>query len=102
MKRISQFEANLLGLLRFLLHQAPLGQALPLLDAKLGRPRCLSRDAVALVKDTLAKGVVLLLARSGGWRAERHLREERVATGRLWDRTTPERLGLSFSRNALD
>ena len=35
MKSVSRFEANLLRLLHFFLHQAPIQQALQLLDAKL-------------------------------------------------------------------
>src|SRR5947209_5453334 len=65
-------------------------------------PACLSRPAVRLVKDALAKGCVFLLARRGGWRVERHLRGGRVAEGRLWQRTPPAELGLTFSRHALE
>jgi FtsH ternary system domain X6 len=106
-KSVSRFEANLLRLLHFFLQQAPVQQALQLLEAKLERPKCLSRNAVELVKDALAKGCVLLLAgrnpsRLGGWRIERHLRDERIVQGRLWERTPPAQLGLSFSRNTLD
>src|SRR5437763_1738442 len=68
MKSVSRFEANLLRLLYYFLQQAPVQQALPLLEAKIDQPRCLSRNAVELVEDALAKGCVLLLARLGGWR----------------------------------
>ena len=68
MKSVSRFEANLLRLLHYFLQQAPVQQALPLLEAKLDRPRCLSRAAVELVQDALAKGIMLLLVRLGGWR----------------------------------
>jgi len=107
MKSVSRFEANLLRLLHFFLHQAPIQQALQLLDAKLERPKCLGRTAIDLVKDTLAKGTVLLLTRGtssqgGAWRVERHLRGDEVVKGRLWERTPPDKLGLSFSRNTLD
>src|SRR3712207_2905243 len=98
MKSVSRFEANLLHLLHYFLQQAPIQEALPLLEAKIDRPRCLSRDAVELVKDALGKGCVLLLVRLGGWRRERFLRGERPAEGRLWERTKPAGLGLSFSR----
>ena len=102
MKRVSRFEHNLLRLLHFFLRQAPAQQALPLLEAAPARPECLGRDAVDLVKDALAKGCVLLLTRLGGWRRERHLRDARIVEGRLWERTPPEQLGLTFSRNTLD
>src|SRR5687768_8729293 len=102
MKSVSRFEANLLRLLHYFLQQAPVQQALPLLEAKVDRPKCLSRDAVELVQDALAKGCVLLLVRLGGWRRERFLRSEKPVEGRLWERTKPPELALSFSRNALD
>jgi hypothetical protein len=102
MKSVSRFEANLLRLLYYFLQQAPVQQALPLLEAKIDRPRCLSRNAVELVEDALAKGCVLLLARLGGWRRERFLRNEKPAEGRLWERSRPTDLGLSFTRNTLD
>jgi hypothetical protein len=50
----------------------------------------------------LAKGCPFLLAKCGGWRRERHLRGDRVVEGRLWERTPPADLGLSFSERALE
>ncbi len=55
-----------------------------------------------LAKDALARGCTVLLAQRGGWRSERHQRGERVVEGRLWERTPPEQLGLSFSRHTLE
>jgi hypothetical protein len=102
MRSVSRFEHNLLRLLHFFLRQAPVQQALPLLETKLQRPKCLHRDAIELVKDALGKGCVLLLAHLGGWRKERHLRNDKIVEGRLWERTPPNQLGLPFSRNTLD
>ncbi|MBY0525240.1 MAG: hypothetical protein K2R98_17670 [Gemmataceae bacterium] len=102
MKVVSRFEANLLRVLHFFLKQAPKQQALPLVLHRSVAPPCLSRAAVDLVKDSLAKGSTLLLARAGGWRRERFVRGDDVAEGRLWERTPPAELGLSFSRHALD
>ena len=62
----------------------------------------LSRTAIRLVQDTLAKGVPLLLARAGGWRRERQLRGGQRVEGRLWERTSPSELGLTFSRQSLE
>src|SRR5262245_50950508 len=101
MKAVSRFEANLLRLLHFFLQQAPIQQALPLLESRLDRPSCLGRNATELVRDALGKGIVMLLVRAGGWRIERFLREEKPVEGRLWERTTPNRLGLHFSGNSL-
>jgi hypothetical protein len=84
------------------MQRAPVEQALPLIFNGGARPRCLSRTAVYLVQDTLAKGSTHLLAKAGGWRHERHLRGNRVAEGRLWGRTPPQELGLVFSRQSLE
>ena len=40
------------------------------------------------------------LARSGGWRNERFLRDRQASDGRLWQRTPPQELALKFSRHA--
>jgi hypothetical protein len=115
MQTVNRFEANLLRLLYYFLGQEPAEVALPLVEERPVRPPCLSRTAVRLAKDALAKGCTFLLAgarrqdrapggpeaRCGGWRVERHLRGDRVAEGRLWERTPPAELGLTFSRHTL-
>lgn len=98
---VSRFEANLLTILQFLLRRVPESRALPVILKAHPRPQCLSRACVDLVQDTLAKGTMLLLARGGGWRQERHLRNGAVVEGRLWERTPPDELGLHFSVDAL-
>ncbi len=99
---VSRFEANLLRILRYFLRRFPAERATPLIYQAIPRPPCLSRAAVRLVEDTLAKGVPLLLARGGGWRRERHLRNGQRVEGRLWERTQPRELGLTFSKQALE
>ena len=79
----------------------PTSQVLPMLVRKHAAPKCLSRDAVELVKQTLAAGCSDLLVRGGGWRRERFVRQHSVIEGRLWERFPPETLGLNFSRNSL-
>jgi FtsH ternary system domain X6 len=101
-KSVSRFEADLLCILRFVLGTVPAAQGWPLIVQRCDRPRCLSRAAVELVQDTLAKGCVRLLARHGGWRRERFLRINQIADGRLWQRTPPAELGLHFSRHTLE
>src|SRR4051812_20827770 len=101
MQSVSRFEANLLRLLYYFLRREPAERALPLVEQRLEAPSCLSRPAVRLVQDALAKGCTFLLAQRGGWRDERHLRGERIVGGRLWQRTSPAELGLSFSRQTL-
>ena len=63
MKSVSRFEANLLRVLRFLLGREPAARAWSLLEQRLPAPTCLSRPAIELVKDHLAKGCVAILAR---------------------------------------
>jgi hypothetical protein len=101
MKAVSHFEADLLRVLHALLGRVPVEQVLPLVLHARPQPRCLSRDAVWLAQDALAKGCTQWLARVGGWRRARHLRGEQAVEGRLWERTPPSELALAFSRHAL-
>lgn len=102
MQTVSRFEANLLRILYYFLRREPAERALPLVDHACEAPTCLSRAAVRLVQSALARGTVLLLGHRGAWRVERHLRGERGVEGRLWQRTRPEELGLSFSQHAME
>ncbi len=101
MRTVTSFEANLLRILHGLLGRATLAQIQPLVLRGASAPKCLSRDCVELVKDALAKGSVRLLAMRG-WRPERFLRHSQPVQGRLWQRTPPQELALTFSQNALD
>jgi hypothetical protein len=100
MRSVSRFEANLLGILQCLLQRAPRPWALPLIG-QLRPPPCLSRAAIELIQDHLSKGSVRLLARTG-WRRERHLQDAQIREGRLWARTPPEELALSFSGHSVE
>jgi FtsH ternary system domain X6 len=102
MQTVSRFEANLLRLLYYFLRREPFERVAPLLEARCEPPACLNRGAVRLVQEALAKGCTFLLAQRGGWRNERFLRGERAVSGRLWERTPPENLGLSFSDRTLE
>lgn len=66
------------------------------------RPPCLSRDAVALVQQSLATGTVKALVREGAWHQDRYLRDDQIRVGSLWQRTEPAKLGLDFSAASLD
>jgi hypothetical protein len=102
MRTVSRFEANLLTLLYFFLGREPAERGLPLVETRLQRPRCLSRTAVSLARQALAKGCVHILATRGGWQRQRFLRDGKIADGRLWQRTPPAELALVFSRFSLD
>src|SRR3954447_4975707 len=101
MQNVSRFEASLLRLLYYFLRREPIERALPLIEARCDAPPCLSKGAVRLVQDALAKGCTFLLASRGGWRDEQNLRGLKRVEGRLWHRTPPEQLGLSFSQHSL-
>ncbi len=98
---VSRFEANLLWILQGVLRSDPSQQTLELVLEKCPQPPCLSRAAVELIQDTLAKGCVSILARSG-WYRERHLRNDEVVEGRLWERHPLQNLSLSFSKHSLN
>ena len=102
MQIVTRFEANLLRLLYFFLRQEPPERALPLVENCCEAPACLSKTTVRLVQEALAKGCTQLLASRGGWRKESFLRGERPKMGRLWERTEPGELGLTFSRHSLE
>ena len=101
-RTVSRFEANLLRIARFILKQAPVEQAQRLIFDKIDRPNCLSGDCLHLLRDSLEKGVILWLVRSGAWRKERYLRNGTPKFGRLWERTNPEELGLDFGKPTVE
>jgi len=102
MQTVSRFESDLLHILQCFLHRTPFEQNRERIMAPQTRPRCLSRTAVNLVQNMLSNGVTSLLAHGGGWRDERFLRDHEDTSGRLWQRTAPAQLGLTFSWRALD
>jgi hypothetical protein len=99
---VTAFEGRLLRILHAVLGHAPADQALPLVLDRVPRPATLSRACVELVADSLAKGCMTFLARAGGWRRDRFLRDGQPRDGRLWERSEPATLGLAFSRHALE
>jgi hypothetical protein len=103
MQNVSRFEASLLRLLYFFLRREPVERAMPLVEQRIkDPPTCLSRVAIRLVEEALAKGCPQLLAHRGGWRVEPHLRDREIAEGRLWERTPPEKLALEFSQHSME
>jgi hypothetical protein len=97
---VSRFEADLLTILQGFLGHVPRSQLLPVLMRSNIRPPGLSKQAIAIVEDTLAKGATLQLARQG-WRRERFVRAGSIAAGSVWQRTPPRELGLTFSPQSL-
>jgi hypothetical protein len=94
--QVAESEHQLLTLARVLVGEGSFALCEPLL----GRARVLPRlgpTALGLLRDTLARGVVLELGRRGGARRARHLAADGgVREGRLWERhPTPPRLAFS-------
>ncbi|MFQ3594003.1 MAG: hypothetical protein SNJ82_12555, partial [Gemmataceae bacterium] len=102
MQIVSRFEAALLRLLQYFLRGEPIERATPLIEARVSPPKELSEGAMRLIRDALAKRCTFLLAQRGGWRDERFLRNDKPKAGRLWQRTAPVDLGLSFSQETLN
>ncbi|MCS6850052.1 MAG: hypothetical protein NZ700_02645 [Gemmataceae bacterium] len=101
MNVVSRFEATLLEMLGSILARRdcyPL-ERWPLRTTAV--PRQLSRSAVDLIRDRLAKGCVLALARAGGWQRDSFLRGTEPVHGRLWERTPPTALALQFTSRSL-
>jgi FtsH ternary system domain X6 len=104
LRTVSRFEAVLLRMLRGFLRPGPVDTPLSERTSaagKLAMPKGLSPQCLHLVRDTLGKGCVQYLARAGGWRREKHLRQGKPAQGRLWERTPASELGLSFSHHSI-
>jgi hypothetical protein len=91
-----------LQLLRYFLKRSQLDTVQPILNGTFTTPKCLSENALHLIRDSLSKGVVLYLVRSGGWRAEKFLRKSQPKLGRIWERSTVEDLTLRFSAVSLE
>jgi hypothetical protein len=97
---VSLFEAKLIRILRSFFGQYPLPKGLTLLAQTTQQPKCLSRNAVELIKNTLQAGLVEMLARGGG-RSEIFLKLAEPRSGRIWERHSPEQLRLTFSQASL-
>ena len=99
--RVSRYEADLLTILQGFLGYVPRSQLLSLLSSGRERPKCLSRAAVELIQDTLAKGATRRTAEAG-WQTKRFLSAGAMVEGRVWQRLSPAQSGLDFSPQTLD
>jgi hypothetical protein len=99
---VSPFEDRLIKIARAIVGQAPVDAALPLIAEKVARPATISQSAASLVSEALIAGSILYLARVGGWRRDRFLRDGQARDGRLWERTAPADLALRFSADSID
>jgi hypothetical protein len=86
MKRVAASEFDLLTVARALVRDLEAAAVEPLLRQPRRVPGKLGSTAIGLLKQILARGVVLELCRRGGWREADHLRGDEVVQGRLWER----------------
>ncbi|MCA9177177.1 MAG: hypothetical protein KDB14_21960 [Planctomycetales bacterium] len=98
---VSRFEYDLLRITAGLLAETPHSPFASRGNHTRAKPKCLGAEAVRLLKDTLAKGVVRFFA-SRGWRSESHLRSDQIRQGPVWLRTPASQLGLTFSPHTVD
>ena len=101
-REVTRFEFDMLRILRALFGVIPIDQVKSLIQNQRTPPTCLNPNASALVKDTLAKGLILHLVRAGGWRDESFLHNDRPTSGRVWNRVPLAERTLTFSRKPLD
>jgi hypothetical protein len=99
---VSPFEGKILRIVRAVVGAEPLESALADIATRDSRPATLSRTAVDLITESLIRGCILFLARTGGWRRQRFLRDGKPREGRLWQRTPPADLALEFSRQTME
>jgi hypothetical protein len=99
-RTVSSFEANLIRITRALVGRLSLAEALPLLVRRVPAPKCLSRDCVELVENTLAVGMTQRLAHLG-CPPQRTQHGDQIAGGRLWERWPRTDRALAFSGETL-
>lgn len=102
MNRVAASEADQLTVARALVGQETLAAAEGVVRRWRNMPTAaryrnkIGPTAMKLLRDTLAKGAILQLARRGGWRTMRFVAGDRVRSGRMWERHPPQ--ALRFSR----
>lgn len=91
--KVAASEHAILTVARALVGEATPESAEPVLRASRELPAAMGPTASALLRETLSRGVVLCLARRGGWRRDKHLAQRgdspgnaAVVEGRLWER----------------
>lgn len=98
MKRVAASEFEMLTIARALF-ESPRRRRPAILASLLRQTRKLPSGvgptALELMRDTMAKGVVLALINRGGWRRAPSLQQREVVTGRLWERHAPPGLHIS-------
>ena len=94
---LPRFEYQLVRLARFFVGLLPAEVVVASLGQRFAKPDGISANARRLIEQSLAKGSVLRLARTGGWRTESFLRAGQPKTGRVWERGSLKERQLLFT-----
>jgi hypothetical protein len=88
MHRVAQSEHDLVTVARALVGQGGFAAIEPFVASARALPETIGPVAMELLRETLGRGVVLALARRGGWRKATYLGPEGAGLrqGRLWER----------------
>ena len=92
---VSPSEHALLTLTRAIVDSGQYASVEDLLRTRRTVPPTLGPHALHVLRDLLAKGIVLALVRRGGWRRQHHLHAGQGVEGRLWQRHTAPALRFS-------
>jgi hypothetical protein len=93
--QISLREADIVEMARAIVVDGNLDSVLSILRTKREVPLKLCPNAIRLVKSTLSKGVILQMARRGGWKVENRPSYGKWVSGRLWERKKPPQIKFS-------
>lgn len=98
LRRVAQSEYDLLTVARALVGEGSYATIEPIVHIGRKLPPKIGPTAMRLLEETLSRGVILELARRGGWRPAQHLNAHGMpsATARLWERhATPPAIPFS-------
>jgi FtsH ternary system domain X6 len=100
--QLPRFEYQLVRLARFFVGQLPAEAVVATLGQRFAKPDGISGPCRKLIEQSLAKGSVLRLARTGGWRPDSFLRKGTPKTGRVWQRGALKERQLLFTKAPMD
>jgi hypothetical protein len=87
--QVAASEAEMLMLARSMLGAGAPHEVRSLLQQQRALPAVIGPTALSLLRETLGKGAIAMLARTGGWRTDISLATDPPCRGRLWQRHPP-------------
>ncbi len=100
--KLPRFEYQLVRLARFFVGLLPAEAVVATLGQRFAKPDGITTTARQLIEQSLAKGSVLRLARTGGWQTEAFLRAGQPKTGRVWERGPVKERQLLFTDQPME